>query len=70
MEIDANKFDRIARGGGYLGAALARTTELFIHFFDHRPAGCARQPGRQPRVYLFLGGFAPGFPGNSPGTGP
>ncbi|MBI5591732.1 MAG: class I SAM-dependent methyltransferase [Deltaproteobacteria bacterium] len=67
MEIDAQKFDRIARsvfapvypviagqiiartgvirgvcldigcGGGYLGAALARTTELFVHFFDPSP---------------------------------
>ena len=64
MKIDAQKFDRIARGvfapvypviagqiiartgvirgacldigcgGGYLGSALARTTELFVHFFD------------------------------------
>ncbi|MFH0996122.1 MAG: class I SAM-dependent methyltransferase [Pseudomonadota bacterium] len=67
MKIDAQKFDRIARGvfapvypviagqiiartgvtrgvcldigcgGGYLGAALARTTELFVHFFDPSP---------------------------------
>lgn len=64
MEIDAAKYDRIARnvfapvypliadqiisrtgvtrgvcldigcGGGYLGAAMARATELFVHFFD------------------------------------
>ncbi len=67
MEIDAQKFDRIARGvfapvypviagqiisrtgvtrgicldigcgGGYLGLSLARTTELFVHFFDPSP---------------------------------
>ncbi|MFA7012276.1 MAG: class I SAM-dependent methyltransferase [Desulfobacterales bacterium] len=64
MEIDAEKYDRIARmvfspvypliadqiiartgvtqgvcmdvgcGGGYLGAALARSSKLYVHFFD------------------------------------